>query len=113
MTENIIFMKAIFSILIVATIAFTSCTRKPFDRILPTELERYSIVYKNNLCGVYDNHADSVVVDLIYNDIHFVKSVYDPRVDYTVWECENDTLKGHFAIKMQDNGIVELLFPIN
>ena len=30
---------------------------------------------KNNLCGVYDNHADSVVVDLIYNDIHFVDAL--------------------------------------
>ncbi len=108
-------MKQSLFILLLTVIAFASnsYTRKPFDSILPTESERYSIVYKNNLCGVYDNHADSVVVDLIYNDIHFVKSVYDPRVDYTVWECENDTLKGHFAIKMQDNGIVELLFPIN
>ncbi len=107
--KNVLF---IFALAIVNLFA-VSCTRKPFDRILPTESERYSIVYKNNLCGVYDNHADSAVVDLIYNDIHFVKSVYDPRVNYTVWECENDTLKGHFAIKMQDNGIVELLFPIN
>lgn len=108
-------MKQSLFILLLTFTAFAcnSCPRKPFDRILPTESERYSIVYKNNLCGVYDNHADSVVVDLIYNDIHFVKSVYDPRVDYTVWKCENDTLKGHFAIKMQDNGIVELLFPIN
>lgn len=107
--KNVLFIFA----LAIVTLFAVSCTRKPFDSILPTESERYSIVYKNNLCGVYDNHADSVVVDLIYNDIYFVKSVYDPRVDYTVWECENDTLKGHFAIKMQDNGIVELLFPIN
>lgn len=107
--KNVLFIFA----LAIVTLFAVSCTRKSFDSILPTESERYSIVYKNNLCGVYDNHADSVVVDLIYNDIHFVKSVYDPRVDYTVWECENDTLKGHFAIKMQDNGIVELLFPIN
>ncbi len=107
--KNVLFIFA----LAIVTLFAVSCTRKPFDSILPTESERYSIICKNRLYGVYDNHADSVVVDLIYNDIHFVKSVYDPRVDYTVWECENDTLKGHFAIKMQDNGIVELLFPIN
>ncbi len=107
--KNVLFIFA----LAIVTLFAVSCTRKSFDRILPTESERYSIICKNRLYGVYDNHADSVVVDLIYNDIHFVKSVYNPRVDYTVWECENDTLKGHFAIKMQDNGIVELLFPIN
>ena len=107
--KNVLFIFA----LAIVTLFAVSCTRKPFDRILPTESERYSIICKNRLYGVYDNHVDSVVVDLIYNDIRFVKSVYDPRVDYTVWECENDTLKGHFAIKMQDNGIVELLFPIN
>ncbi len=108
-------MKQSLFILLLTFTAFAcnSCTRKPFDRILPTESERYSIICKNRLYGVYDNHADSVVVDLIYNDIRFVKSVYNPRVDYTVWECEDESLKGHFAIKMQDNGIVELLFPIN
>lgn len=59
-------MKQPIFILSLAFIAFVcfSCTCNPFDRILPTESERYSIVYKNNLCGVYDNHADSVVVDL-------------------------------------------------
>lgn len=111
MTENIILMKAIFSILIVATIAFTSCTRKPFDRIEPTEVEQYSIVYDDGKCGMYDNCVDSLITALKYDALHYNRTTMEDGLEISIWGCQLDSCIGMLAIEHSTNEIMEIIFP--
>lgn len=111
MTENIILMKAIFSILIVATIAFTSCTRKPFDRVEPTEVEQYSIVYNDGKCGMYDNFADSLITVLKYDALHYNRTTMEDGLEISIWGCQLDSCIGMLAIEHSTNEIMEIIFP--
>ena len=110
-TENEILMKAIFSILIVATIAFTSCTRKPFDRVEPTEVEQYSIVYNDGKCGMYDNFADSLITSIKYDVLSYNRSTIEDSLEISIWRCELDSSVGMLAIEHSTNETIEFIFP--
>ncbi len=102
-------MKHLFSFITLTTITLfaASCTNKPFDRIEPTEDEQYSIVYKDGLCGIYDNHADSLVTkirfdDVSYNHLSFINK--DTCIDvYTTWDCDIANARGFVSIKVSNN----------
>ena len=111
MTENIILMKAIFSILIVATIAFTSCTRKRFDHIEPTEVEQYSIVYNDGKCGMYDNFADSLITSIKYDALSYNRSTIEDSLEISIWRCELDSSIGMLASEHSTNETIEFIFP--
>lgn len=45
--------------------------RRKFDRVETTLHERYSIVYKDAKCGLYDNQADSLVTAVKYDELRY------------------------------------------
>jgi hypothetical protein len=110
-TENEILMKPVFYILIVITLVFSACTRKPFDRIEPTEVEQYSIVYDDGKCGMYDNHADSLITTLKYDALRYNRTTIEDGLEISIWRCELDSCIGMLAIEHSTNETMEIIFP--
>ena len=110
-TENEILMKPVFYILIVITIVFTACTRKPFDRTKPTEVEQYSIVYDNGKCGLYDNYADSLITSIKYDALSYNRSTIEDSLEISIWRCELYSSVGMLAIEHSTNESMEFIFP--
>ena len=104
-------MKPVFYILIVITIVFTACTRKPFDRIKPTEVEQYSIVYDNGKCGLYDNYADSLITSIKYDALSYNRSTIEDSLEISIWRCELYSSVGMLAIEPSTNESMEFIFP--
>jgi hypothetical protein len=110
-TENEILMKPVFYMLIVITIVFTACTRNPFDRIEPTDVEQYSIVYDDGKCGMYDNHADSLITTLKYDALRYNRTTIEDGLEISIWRCELDSCIGMLAIEHSTNETMEIIFP--
>lgn len=112
-------MKQFFFLLALTTITlfFISCANKPFDYIEPTEDEQYSIVYKDGLCGIYDNYADSLVTKIrfdavYYNHLSFVTK--DTCIDvYSTWDCDIANARGLVSIKVSNNNATVYLYSLN
>ena len=106
-------MKQPIFILSLAFIAFVcfSCTRKPFDRIEPTKVERYSIVYDNGKCGMYDNHADSLITAIKYDALRYNRTTIEDGLEISIWRCELDSSIGMLAIEHSTNESMEFIFP--
>ena len=64
-------MKNNIALLLLAVLAASCSGRVKFDRIETTPLERYSIVYKDAKCGLYDNQADSLVTAVKYDALKY------------------------------------------
>ena len=94
-----------------ATIAFTSCTRKPIDRIEPTGIEQYSIVYHDGKCGMYDNYADSLVTALKYDAICYNRTAIEEGLEISIWRCESNSSIGMLVIEHSTNETIEFMFP--
>ena len=60
-------MKNIFtlSLLLVAVMVVSCSGMRRFDRVEATSVERYSIVYRDNKCGLYDIQAETVLLRLL------------------------------------------------
>lgn len=110
-TKNEILMKSVFSILIVITIVFTACTRKPFSRLEPTEIERYSIAYSIDKCGLYDNNADSLITAIKYDALRYNRTTIEDGLEISIWRCELDSSVGMLAIEHSTNETMEFIFP--
>lgn len=106
-------MKQSIFILLLTFIAFAcnSCTRKPFDRIEPTEVERYSIVYDNGKCGMYDNHADSLITAIKYDALRYNRTTIEDGLEISIWRCALDSSVGMLAIEHSTNESMEFIFP--
>lgn len=106
-------MKQFIFILLLAFTAFAcnSCTRKPFDRIEPTEVEQYSIVYDNGKCGMYDNHADSLITAIKYDALRYNRTTIEDGLEISIWRCELDSSVGMLAIEHSTNESMEFIFP--
>ena len=106
-------MKQSLFILLLTLIAFASnsCTRKPFDRIEPTEVEQYSIVYDNGKCGLYDNYADSLITSIKYDVLSYNRSTIEDSLEISIWRCELDSSIGMLAIEHSTNESMEFIFP--
>ena len=106
-------MKQPIFILSQAFIAFVclSCTRKPFDRIEPTEVEQYSIVYDDGKCGMYDNFADSLITSIKYDALSYNRSTIKDSLEISIWRCELDSSIGMLAIEHSTNETLEFIFP--
>lgn len=63
------------TLLFIALIAISCSGNQKFDSVENTETERYSIVYKDGKCGVFDNNADSLVTDISYDVLQYSKRV--------------------------------------
>lgn len=106
-------MKPSLFILSIVLVAFVckSCSRKPFDRIEPTEVEQYSIVYDDGKCGMYDNCADSLITSIKYDALCHNRTTIEDGLEISIWRCELDNCIGMLAIEHSINEIMEFIFP--
>ena len=82
-----------------------------FDRVETTPLERYSIVYKDTKCGLYDNKADSLVTAVKYDALKYCGTEPGDGVEFTMWVGEMEDCQGMLAIESTTNEPVEIMFP--
>ena len=99
-----------FALLLAVLVAFCS-GRVKFDRIETTPLERYSIVYKDAKCGLYDNQADSLVTAVKYDALKYCGTEPGDGVEFTMWVGEMEDCEGMLAIESTTNEPVEIMFP--
>lgn len=104
-------MKNIYTLLLLAVLV-TSCSgRVKFDRFESTPLERYSIVYKDAKCGLYDNQADSIVTAVKYDALKYCGTEPRDGVEFTMWVGEMADCEGMLAVENTANEPVEIMFP--
>ena len=97
--------------LLIAVLASSCSGRQKFDRIETTPHERYSIVYKDAKCGLYDNHADSLVTAVKYDALKYCGTEPGDGVEFTMWVGEMEDCQGMLAIESTTNEPVEIMFP--
>lgn len=104
-------MKSNVFLVTLVVVLFISCTRKRFDRIEPTEVEQYSIVYNDGKCGMYDNFADSLITSIKYDALSYNRSTIEDSLEISIWRCELDSSIGMLAIEHSTNETIEFIFP--
>ena len=97
--------------LLLAVLAASCSGRVKFDRIETTPLERYSIVYKDAKCGLYDNQADSLVTAVKYDALKYCGTEPGEGVEFTMWAGEMEDCEGMLAVESTTNEPVEIMFP--
>ena len=102
---------SIYFALLLAVLAASCSGRVKFDRIETTPLERYSIVYKDAKCGLYDNQADSLVTAVKYDALKYCGTEPGDGVEFTMWVGEMEDYEGMLAIESTTNEPVEIMFP--
>ena len=97
--------------MLVAVMVVSCSGMRKFNRLEATSVERYSIVYKDSKCGLYDNQADSLVTAVKYDALKYC--VTEPRdgVEFTMWVGEMEDCQGMLAIESTTNEPVEIMFP--
>ena len=98
-------------VLLLAVFAASCSGRVKFDRVETTPLERYSIVYKDAKCGLYDNQADSLVTAVKYDALKYCGTEPGDGVEFTMWAGEMEDCEGMLAIESTTNEPVEIMFP--
>lgn len=98
------------SLMLAAVIWCFSFSQIKFDHVEPTENERYSIVYNDGKCGVYDNKADSLVTAIKYDVLKYSQCVIKDSIEITVWVCELDSLSSLVSIAGENNEMLEIIF---
>ena len=106
-------MKNIFtlSLLLVAVMAVSCSGMRKFDRVEATSVERYSIVYKDNKCGLYDIQADSLVTAIEYDALRFGRTASEGGYVFTIWVSEMGDYEGMISIESTTNERVEVMIP--
>ena len=106
-------MKNIFTLalLLVAVMAVSCSGMRKFDRVEATSVERYSIVYKDNKCGLYDIQADSLVTAIKYDALRYGRTATEQGLEFTVWVGEIKDYEGMIAIESRTNESMEIMFP--
>ena len=102
---------SIYFALLLAVLAASCSGRVKFDRIETTPLERYSIVYKDAKCGLYDNQADSLVTAVKYDALKYCGTEPGDGVEFTMWAGEMEDCEGMLAVESTTNEPVEIMFP--
>lgn len=97
------FIFAVLTSLFIALIAISCSGNQKFDSVEKTETERYSIVYKDGKCGVFDNNADSLVTDISYDVLQYSKRVMQDSIGITVWICQQEDSRGLLFITEETN----------
>ena len=97
--------------MLVAVMVVSCSGMRKFNRLEATSVERYSIVYKDSKCGLYDNQADSLVTAVKYDALKYC--VTEPRdgVEFTMWVGEMEDFQGMLAIESTTNEPVEIMYP--
>ena len=100
-----------YALLLLVVLAASCSGRVKFDRVETTPLERYSIVYKDSKCGLYDNQADSLVTAVKYDALKYCGTEPRGGVEFTMWVGEMEDCQGMLAIESTTNEPVEIMFP--
>lgn len=72
--------------------------RRKFDRVETTPHERYSNVYKDAKCGLYDNQADSLVTAVKYDGLRYCGTESEEGVEFTMWASKTEDCEGMLAV---------------
>lgn len=106
-------MKNIFTLMLLLVAVFaTSCAKmRKFDRVESTMVERYSIVYKDNKCGLYDTLADSLVTAIKYDALGYGRTASEGGFEFTIWVGEIEDYEGMISIESTTNETMEIMFP--
>ena len=99
------------ALMLVAVMAVSCSGMRKFDRAEATSVERYSIVYKDNKCGLYDIQADSLVTAIKYDALKYGRTATEQGLEFTVWVGEIKDYEGMIAIESRTNESVEIMFP--
>ena len=97
--------------MLVAVLVVSCSGMRKFNRVEATSVERYSIVYKDSKCGLYDNHADILVTDVKYDALKYCGTEPGDEVEFTMWVGEMEDFQGMLAIESTTNEPVEIMFP--
>ena len=95
----------------VAALVLVGCLHDRFDRVENTPVSRYDIVYDDDICGVFDNEADSLVTPIEYDSLAFLRRVVEDSVSVVMFSCSKDGMEGMMGILEQNNEKMEILFP--
>ena len=98
-------------IFVAAALVLVSCLHDRFDRVENTPVSRYDIVYDDDMCGVFDNEADSLVTPVEYESLTFLMRTVQDSVDVVLFSCSKDGMDGMMGVLEQNNEKMELLFP--
>ena len=106
-------MKNIFTLalLLVAVMAVSCSGMRKFDRVEATSVERYSIVYKDNKCGLYDIQADSLVTAIKYDGLRYGRAASEGGYEFTIWVGETKDYERMFSVESTTNELMEIMFP--
>ena len=99
------------ALMLVAVMAVSCSGMRKFDRAEATSVERYSIVYKDNKCGLYDIQADSLVTAIKYDALKYGRTATEQGLEFTVWVGEINDYEGMIAIESRTNESMEIMFP--
>ena len=99
------------SLLLVAVMAVSCSGMRKLDKVETTMVERYSIVYKDNKCGLYDIQADSLVTAIKYDALKYGRTATEQGLEFTVWVGEMKDYEGMIAIESRTNEPMEIMFP--
>ena len=97
--------------MLVAVMVVSCSGMRKFNRLEATSVERYSIVYKDSKCGLYDNQADSLVTAVKYDALKYCGTEPRGGVEFTMWVGEMEDCQGMLAIESTTNEPVEIMFP--
>ena len=97
--------------MLVAVMVVSCSGMRKFNRLEATSVERYSIVYKDSKCGLYDNQADSLVTAVKYDALKYCVTEPGEGVEFTMWVGEMEDCQGMLAIESTTNEPVEIMFP--
>lgn len=104
-------MRSCFGIAVLMILALcSSCAEKRFERVIPTEIEQYSIVYNEGKYGVYDNTADSLVTALKFDTIVYCRLTTVDDIDVVIWNYKVDGRVGLLSVACETNESMEITF---
>ena len=105
-------MKTFSAIVLLLAVLVTSCSgMRKFDRVETTAVERYSIVYKDNKCGLYDIQADSLVTAVKYDALKYARTASEGGYEFTIWVGGMKDYEGMISIESATNEPMEIMFP--
>ena len=105
-------MKTFYTLVLLLAVLVTSCSgMRKFDCVETTSVERYSIVYKDNRCGLYDIQADSLVTAIKYDALRYGRTASEGGYEFTIWVSETDDYKGMISNESTTNEPMEIMFP--
>ena len=105
-------MKTFSTLVLLLAVLVTSCSgMRKFDRVEATSVERYSIVYRDNKCGLYDIQSDSLVTAIKYDALRYGRKASEGGYEFTIWVGEMENYEGMISIESTTNELVEIMFP--